>query len=257
MNMQQRIEKAIKDSGLRKAELARIVGVSTAAVTQWTSRDTKSLKGDTLMALALATKKNPQWLATGEGPEGAVPPTGPADTLAHRPNMIPVVGIVQGGVEGFWEEMGYPPGHGDGCVDWPSADPNAYAVECRGDSMQPRVRHGEIVVVEPGTAYAPGEDVIVISKDGRKMLKRFGYKRAGRIYLDSVNADHPQFSIDEAQVEAIHYVAGTVRPSRKRDASDDQCRAAIEQHRQRQERHARRRQVDGFLASLPNNNDTR
>ena len=67
--MRERIAKAIRDSGKKKSEIADLVGVSTAAVTQWESRETKTLKAENLMALAKATGRSPQWLATGEGPE--------------------------------------------------------------------------------------------------------------------------------------------------------------------------------------------
>lgn len=58
--MRERIAKAIRESGRRKSEIAELVGVSTAAVTQWESRETKTLKAENLMALARATGRSPQ-----------------------------------------------------------------------------------------------------------------------------------------------------------------------------------------------------
>jgi phage repressor protein C with HTH and peptisase S24 domain len=224
----QRLRRALLGAGYPErggaTRLARDLGISERAVGKWLNGesmpDTKRLD-----ALSRTLGVPAEWLLTGRpaasplagfGLNGSVGVAEPANTYHAKCQLrlIPVVGIVQGGQDAFWEAMDFPVGYGDGSVDWPSEDDSAYAVECRGDSMAPRIRHGEYVVVEPHTPYSPGDDVVVIGKDGRKMIKVFVYKRAGRVYLDSVNADHPQFSLDDAEVDEIHYVAGIVKRSR-------------------------------------------
>jgi hypothetical protein len=39
---------------------------------------------------------------------------------------------------------------------YPSRDPNAYALRVKGDSMRPRIKPGEFVLVEPNTPPQPG-----------------------------------------------------------------------------------------------------
>lgn len=131
-----------------------------------------------------------------------------------RGNRIPVVGAARLGDNGHFVELEYPAGHGDGYLDIPSNDPNAYALRCEGDSMSPRIKHGEFVIVEPGHAVAPGDEVVVKASDGRVMVKTYLYRREGRVHLLSVNEAHPQVAIDEAQIDAMHYVGAIAKASR-------------------------------------------
>lgn len=127
---------------------------------------------------------------------------------------IPVVGGARLGDNGHFVELEYPAGHGDGYIDIPSSDPNAYALRCEGDSMSPRIKHGEFVIVEPGHAVVAGDEVVVKASDGRVMVKTFLYRRDGRVHLDSVNEAHPRVAIDEAQIDALHYVGAIAKASR-------------------------------------------
>src|SRR5690606_9028328 len=130
-------------------------------------------------------------------------PVGPI----RRGSRIPVVGTAQLGDNGHFVEMEYPVGHGDGYIDLPTNDPSAYAVRCRGDSMAPRIQHGEFVIVEPGVEVQPGDEVLVKAKDGRVMVKKYLYRRDGRVHLVSVNDAHPSINIEERDIEAMHYVS--------------------------------------------------
>lgn len=127
---------------------------------------------------------------------------------------IPVVGHARLGDNGHFVELEYPVGHGDGYIDLPTRDPNAYALRCVGDSMKPRIRNGEFVVVEPNRAIANGDEVLVKAADGRVMVKQFLYRRDGRVHLLSVNEAHPPMALDEHEVEAMHCVVAITMASR-------------------------------------------
>lgn len=60
-----RIKEARKRAGMTQRELARIVGVSRPAVSQWESGDTKSLKGENLLKAAEALRVAPEDLVGG------------------------------------------------------------------------------------------------------------------------------------------------------------------------------------------------
>jgi phage repressor protein C with HTH and peptisase S24 domain len=144
-----------------------------------------------------------------------------ADLTQRRPGQepkpfgerVPVVGTAQLGDLGFYLEMEYPVGHGDGWVVYPTKDRNAYCVRCKGDSMRPRVKPGEFVVIEPNHAINPGDEVLVKLKDGRVMVKVFNFARDGTVELSSVNEKHPPITVDRSTVEVIHYMAGIVKES--------------------------------------------
>ena len=126
---------------------------------------------------------------------------------------IPVVGEVKGGDDGFLEETQYPVGSGEGHVEYPTSDPNAYAVRVRGDSMHPRYRAGEFVIVEPNIEAQEGDDVVVICTDGRKLLKQLNWKRDGEVQLLSINNGYSPMTLQMSEVTTISLVAGRVRRS--------------------------------------------
>lgn len=64
----QRIKATRLELGLKQQDLADAAGVSTAAISQVESGDTKNLKLPHLFAIADAMKVNPRWLAIGKGP---------------------------------------------------------------------------------------------------------------------------------------------------------------------------------------------
>lgn len=132
---------------------------------------------------------------------------------SKKPNTIPIVGTAQLGIDGFWDENQYPTGFGDGSIAWVSNDQNAYALKCVGDSMSPRIRHGEYVLVEPNHGVMPGDEVVVKTTDGQSMIKLFLYEREGRVHLDSVNNHFGQTVIDKESIARMHYVAGIAKAS--------------------------------------------
>ncbi len=127
------------------------------------------------------------------------------------PTRVPVVGTAQLGDNGFWSELEAPTGYGDGSVMICTTDKNAYALRCRGDSMSPRIKDGEYVVVEPNREPIPGDEVLVKHVDGRVMVKQFMYERDGRLHLMSVNEAHPKQSFPKEEIELFHHVAGIMK----------------------------------------------
>lgn len=126
---------------------------------------------------------------------------------------VPIVGSAQLGDGGFWSDLQYPVGHGDGHIKWPTQDPDAYALRCVGTSMMPRIKSGEFVIVEPNNEYAAGDEVLVVTANDEVMVKTFLYQRDGYVNLVSVNEDHPPIRLEVGQVVKIHYVAGIAKPS--------------------------------------------
>ena len=72
----------------------------------------------------------------------ALPAGGRATPAAAR--RVPLIGFAQAGGEGFFDDGGYPVGGGWDEVALPEiADPNAYALEISGESMEPVFRDGD------------------------------------------------------------------------------------------------------------------
>lgn len=127
---------------------------------------------------------------------------------------VPVVGKAMLGANGFFDAIDYPVGHGDGVLLINSTDPNAYALQVIGQSMHPRIKHREFVVIEPNHQYVPGDEVLVRTQNGQSMVKEFSYLREGTYRFDSVNPSEPPVFLEVEEVEFIHFVGGIVKSSR-------------------------------------------
>lgn len=145
-------------------------------------------------------------------PVGHVEDSGPDVGLMRR---APLVGTAKLGMDGYYDELEYPAGHGDGHVDVPSRDPHVYTIRVRGSSMEPAIHDGWIVMIEPTQPPMPGEYVLVKLADGRKTVKTFLYDRGDLIGVKSVNTDEIH-QLWKDQVEDVQYVGGVFPPSKLR-----------------------------------------
>jgi phage repressor protein C with HTH and peptisase S24 domain len=213
MEFHDNLRYARRRAGLTQDQLAEALDVSRVAVSNWESGSGLP-EGSRLKTLAKVLKTTIGALFDGYDPNTAnEPPAGnypPPPPGMHYP---PVVGTAQLGDDGFWFELNYPTGHGDGFVLYPCSDPNAYALRGKGDSMRPRIKPGEFVVAWPNHAYAPGDEVVIRDKRDRVMVKVLNFERADSIEVGSINEDHKPFTIDKSEISVIHYVAGIFKPS--------------------------------------------
>ena len=136
----------------------------------------------------------------------------PAPALVAS-RLVPVRGEVKGGPGGHLDDMQHPTGHGEGHIEAWTRDNDAYALRVRGDSMAPRYRAGEFIVVTPNIEPMPGMDVVVCLKDGQKMLKNLAWVRGDMIGLLSINDNQPLITIALQEIEGrIQRVAGSAPP---------------------------------------------
>lgn len=204
------------DLGLRPTDVSEKTKVSKATVSFWLA-GTNGAKGKNLLLLAEALKCSPEWLETGKGFQPGVDANVSGDSVPFKEGVVPVVGMAKLGVNGYFEAIDYPVGHGDGHVLISSSDPSAYALKVVGDSMEPRIRSGEFVLVEPNKSYVSGDEVLVQFDDGggqQSMIKVFMHERDGYVRLLSVNDAHQPITLDMDNVLKIHPVGAIIRPSR-------------------------------------------
>jgi phage repressor protein C with HTH and peptisase S24 domain len=106
---------------------------------------------------------------------------------------IPVIGYAQAGQKGYFDDAGYPQGHGWDSVELPfmaPADETTYALKVTGDSMEPLYRTGDILVVSPCADIRQNDRVVVTTKDGQVMAKELLKKDDHYLYLGSLNGSH-------------------------------------------------------------------
>jgi len=119
-------------------------------------------------------------------------------------HTIPVIGHAQAGGNGFFDDAGYPVGAGWDEVAFPDlGDPNAYALEIAGDSMEPVYRDGDIVVVSPAASLRRGDRVIARTGEGEVLAKWLARRSARRVELHSFNPAHPARILERGEVDWI------------------------------------------------------
>ncbi|WP_196494161.1 XRE family transcriptional regulator [Burkholderia stagnalis] len=210
----QRTQEMLAETGLDASAFAARAGVPEKHVLAWLEDG-----GPITIEDAAAVQKefgfNSAWVFAGVGEKLA----SALHDYEFRPRplgkrkALAVVGMAQLGDNGYWADIEFAVGHGDGYIDWPTSDPDAYALRCEGESMKPRIKNGEYVIVEPNHSVQPGDEVLVKAKDGRVMVKEFAYQASGAFTFLSVNEAHGKITLREEQVEKIHYVAGIAKRS--------------------------------------------
>jgi phage repressor protein C with HTH and peptisase S24 domain len=130
-----------------------------------------------------------------------------ASNLARPARRVPLIGLAQAGGEGFFDDGGFPVGGGWDEVSLPEiADPNAYALEISGDSMEPVYRDGDLVIVSPSAPIRRGDRVVIRTNKGEVMAKQLTRRSARRVELKSLNPAHPDYSFDLNEVAWVHRV---------------------------------------------------
>ncbi|HZF78014.1 MAG TPA: helix-turn-helix transcriptional regulator [Acetobacteraceae bacterium] len=120
---------------------------------------------------------------------------------------IPLVGLAQAGSGGFWDDAGYPVGGGWDEISVPEIpDPNAYALEISGDSMEPVYRDGDIIIIAPSAPVRRGDRVVVRTVKGEVMAKLLLRQSARRVELASLNPAHPNYGFDLPELVWMHRI---------------------------------------------------
>lgn len=119
----------------------------------------------------------------------------------------PLIGLAQAGGEGYFDDGGYPVGGSWDEISLPDiGDPNAYALEISGESMEPVFRDGDVVIVSPAAPVRRGDRVVVRTAKGEVMAKELRRQSAKRIELASLNPAHPSYSFELPEIAWMHRI---------------------------------------------------
>ncbi|MGY6710723.1 MAG: S24 family peptidase [Rhizobiaceae bacterium] len=123
-------------------------------------------------------------------------------------SRVPLIGFAQAGAGGFFDDAGFPVGHGWEMVELPAATgEGAYALEVQGDSMLPLYRNGDLLIVDPAAAVRKGDRVVVKTRGGEVMAKILTKRGPRALELLSVNPEHGERAVP---VEDVEWVARIV-----------------------------------------------
>lgn len=120
--------------------------------------------------------------------------------------LVPVIGFAQAGLDGYFDEDGYPAGDGWNTVSFPGAhqaanEDHTYAIEVSGNSMEPLYREGDFLIVSPSAHIRRGDRVVVKTTGGEVLTKELARQTAGRIELKSLNPHYEDRSLRQNEIQ--------------------------------------------------------
>jgi len=120
---------------------------------------------------------------------------------------IPLLGLAQAGKGGFFDDAGFPVGHGWDEIPSPAVtDEHAYALEISGDSMEPAYRTDTLLIVSPAASIRRGDRVVVKTRGGEVMVKELKRRTGKSVELGSINPAHATRTLAPRDVLWMHRV---------------------------------------------------
>jgi phage repressor protein C with HTH and peptisase S24 domain len=120
---------------------------------------------------------------------------------------VPQIGLAQAGKAGFFDDAGFPVGHGWDEISIPTVtDEHAYALEISGKSMEPAYRDDAVIIVSPAASIRRGDRVVVKTKDGEVMVKELKRRSARSVELRSLNPEFEERTLPVREVQWMHRV---------------------------------------------------
>ena len=128
-------------------------------------------------------------------------------TRAPPKRSVPLIGLAQAGRAGFFDDAGFPVGHGWDEVAFPAVtDEHAYALEISGKSMEPAYRDDAVIVVSPAASIRRGDRVVVKTKDGEVIVKELKRRSSKSVELRSLNPEFADRTLPVRDVQWMHRV---------------------------------------------------
>lgn len=125
-----------------------------------------------------------------------------AGNILPGAQQIPLLGMAQAGVGGFFDDGGFPAGQGWDEIAFPHTQVDStFALKVSGDSMLPLYRDGDVLIVSQDNNVHSGDRVVVKTLDGEVMAKILQRKTTEHVELVSLNRDHEDrtFKLDELE----------------------------------------------------------
>lgn len=198
MEFKDRLKAARRHGKVTQADLAKKLGIDQSSISNLESG--KSASSSYSYQIAKICGVNPDWLVMGIGEMvekvGLAEPDGSYEVMpgpAIGQEKIPIISYVRAG--DFCEaEDPFEPGEAD---DWlpfrpPGAGPRTYALRVEGESNDPRIRNGEVVIVDPDRPPDPGKYVVAKRhSDSKVTLKQLSIAE-GEYFLKPGNPNWPE-----------------------------------------------------------------
>lgn len=203
-----------KASRLGQEELAVAFGVSHSAFKAWMAgRSQPQLEN--LISIRQLTGVSIQWLATGEGPlflmPGSLTPATPVAGFVYIPRYDVRVGAGTGQIVDSENVKGFLAFREDWVRSRLRRNPATLVVfEAFGDSMQPTIADGDVVLVDTSEDRVRGPAIYVVQAGNEAIVKRIELKLDGSLLVKSDNPTYEPMTLKGDQVAELRVLGKVV-----------------------------------------------
>lgn len=196
-----RLKALLVERQITQAELARRTGISKSSITHYVKGDWEG-KQDAVYAIAAATNVNEAWLMGYDVPMDKNP-SNPKPSLDAAPIppgydpppkmvQVPLIGAIACG-EPITAEQNI-----EGYVEVPERWHASFTLTCRGHSMEPKIKDGDIVAIRSDLQVENGQIAAVRIGDEATLKKVYYYPE--RLILRPVNDDYEEITLEGEKI---------------------------------------------------------
>jgi repressor LexA len=165
-----------KRHGYSQSLLARKLNINQASISLWESGKTNP-DTSTLIELSKIFDVPLDYFMSNE-------PRRELDSIAIKRAAVPIVGNIACG------ERVAPDTNHEGYADLPDGIHADFALRCKGDSMLPTLRDGDLVLIRQQPEVENGQ-IAAVSIDGETTLKRVYFQNGGLVLIAENPSYHP------------------------------------------------------------------
>jgi SOS-response transcriptional repressor LexA len=183
----QRIRALRRSKKLTQAQLAKIAGVSSPAVTEW-EKDSYLPKAASLDAIANKLGVTTEYILTGKGSPEAMQKE-QSNVIPLTVRMAPVLSWVQAGI--FTNVQAVDMSQVEEWLPLPDDCDDCFYLKVQGMSNYPTFHEGDYILVDPTVQYSDMQsgDMIVVRKHDDATFKRLVIETDGAKYLQALNPE--------------------------------------------------------------------
>lgn len=188
MTIYERIKFLREEQGMSQQELAELVGFKTASAVNKIELGLRDINQSRVKSFAKALNTTTSFLLDGE-----------TKISTSKAVKIPVLGFVR---------AGYPMDAVENILDYEEISEEMahsgefFALKIKGDSMEPRIKEGDVVIVRKQSTVENGEVAVVLINGNDATVKKF-FKTETGVNLISTNPNYEPFFFSPKEVDSL------------------------------------------------------
>lgn len=168
-----RVKRMLKEKGMTQAQLARLVGTKQQTISYICNEEHPATTSRYSTKIAQILGVNPSWLATGQGSPYEQTVSIEVEGVAIHVTQVPL--LAEEDVIAFLS--GKLPQKGGVMTD--KVGKSGFALQIEGDSMSPRFKAGDTVVIDTLVNPEPGDYVAALLRSGAIAFRRYRARHPG------------------------------------------------------------------------------